>query len=174
LAHLFQHNAELQFNPPLQKGAKVTFATSPVPLVRLGYNTPVEITTASAFRQGPKPVPLKTIVVMAHLDTGASISSLDQNLAQHLQLITTGVGTVNTAGGPRITNNYAIDLSFVNTQLKRIQNLHIGSCQLNFQFSKHKKNPNDPSNFGFLIGRDIMALWQVVWHGPSSTILISD
>lgn len=50
---------------------------------------PVEITTATAFRQGTKPVPLRTIVIMAHLDTGATRSSIDEGLAQQLQLIPT-------------------------------------------------------------------------------------
>jgi len=29
-------------------------------------------------------------------------------------------------------------------------------------------------NFGVLIGRDIMARWNIVWNGPSSCVFIAD
>jgi hypothetical protein len=43
----------------------------------LGLNIPVEISTAAIFRNLPEPPPLVSIVVMAHLDTGAGITSID-------------------------------------------------------------------------------------------------
>jgi hypothetical protein len=35
-------------------------------------------------------------------------------------------------------------------------------------------NPNDPRNFGVLLGRDVMARWNIVWNGLTSTVFISD
>lgn len=50
-------------------------------------------------------------------------------------------------------------------------NLQIGSCNLNFQLNS---NLNNPRNFGILLGRDVMSRWNIIWNGPSSTVIISD
>jgi len=45
-------------------------------------------------------------------------------------------------------------------------------------FNKHLekalKDPNDPTNFGLLIGRDIMSHWHITWFGHTSTVFISE
>jgi len=174
MAHYTQHSFNLNVNPPLPKGTQVAVGTSAVSLQRFGFNMPIEISTASAFRQGANPAQLKTITVMAHFDTGASRTSIDDGLAQHLGLIPTGVGTIRTAAGPKTMNNYAVDVAFLNTQLHGLLNLQVGACDLGFDLAKNQANPNDITNFGVLIGRDIMSLWHITWHGPTSTVMISD
>lgn len=47
---------------------------------------------------------------------------------------------------------------------------HYNSIALNIS-SDH---PVDFNNFGLLIGRDIMSRWNIVWNGPTSTVLVSD
>ena len=123
MSHIAQIKFQINVNPPLPPGTQVSFGTSPVPLIRFGYNMAVEVATATAFRQNTTAQPLKTTMLMAHLDTGATRTSIDSKLAQSLQLIPTGIGTFQSAGGPRTTPNYAIDLAFVNTQLKSICSL---------------------------------------------------
>ena len=138
-------------------------------------NLMVEISTASAFRQpGPDPQPLKSMSVMAHLDTGASRTSINQQLAIDLGLIQTGVGQSMTAAGQHTSPNYAIDLAFVGTNLNSIINLQVGSCKLPFNAQKQQANQGDPTNFALLLGRDIMQLWHITWHGPTSSVFISD
>jgi hypothetical protein len=110
---------------------------------------------------------------MAHLDTGASISSIDISLAKHLNLIPTGQSTNRTAGGPRLMPNFVIDLGF-RIPLSPFPNLQIGSCDLGFNVQQCLSNPNDSANFGILLGRDVMSRWNIVWNGPTSTVFISD
>jgi hypothetical protein len=110
---------------------------------------------------------------MAHLDTGASITSIDINLAKYLKLAPTGQSTSRTAAGPQSTPDFVIDLSF-RTALSPFLNLQIGSCDLGFDVQQCLSDPNNSRNFGILIGRDMMARWNIVWHGPTSTVFISD
>lgn len=169
-----QHNFGFQINPPLPHDTQVGVIMSPDRLQLLGLNMPVEISTASADRQPPTPLALNSIVTMAHFDTGASITSIDVNLARHLNLIATGESISHTAAGAHRIPTFAVDLSFPNTDLSPFSNLQIGSCRLYFNIRNCQENPNDPQNFGLLIGRDIMSKWNIVWNGPSSTIFIND
>jgi hypothetical protein len=167
-------NFGIKINPPPPAGTQVAVQFTPIPLMRTGLNFPVEIATASAYRQQPNPLTLNSIVVMAHLDTGASITSIDLDLASHLNLFVTGQTTNNTAAGFQKMPTYAIDLSFPNTKLNAFINLQIGSCRLNFNLQQSIENPNNLNNFGILIGRDIMSRWNIVWNGPTSSVFISD
>ncbi|GBR74046.1 cellular and retroviral pepsin-like aspartate proteases [Candidatus Termititenax aidoneus] len=161
-----------QPSKPLPPDTIIKAGYSPFPLMLYGLNIPVNISTASIFRQpnNPSPLPLKTISVMAHFDTGASITSIDIEIAKYLGLIPVGQSPSQTAAGIQIMPNYVIDISFPNTQLSSLKNLPIGSAKLNF---KHGAT-NDPKNMGLLIGRNIMALWNIVWNGPTSSVFISD
>jgi hypothetical protein len=49
---------------------------------------------------------------MAHLDTGASVTSIDRALAQYLNLMPTGQSIIRTAAGPQSMPTFVIDLSF--------------------------------------------------------------
>lgn len=151
----------------------MSLQASPEPLVQAGFNIQVEITPSSVEVRADKEK-LKSALVLAHLDTGASTSFIDSGLAEYLQLNPTGESRVHTAGGIHKTGNFAIDLYFPNTKLSGFQNLQIGSCYLGFDKETLLRNPADPFNAGFLLGRDIMAHWNIVWNGPTSTVHISD
>jgi hypothetical protein len=151
----------------------VGVASSPQPLILQGLNIPITISTASAYLKNPSfsKMGISSLVVMAHLDTGASITSIDIGLAKHLKLLPTGVSPRFTAAGPTTMPTFAIDLHFQSGAMTPYINLSIGSCKLNFNISG---NLNDPRNFGVLIGRDIMSRWNIVWNGPTSTVFIND
>jgi hypothetical protein len=68
---------------------------------------------------------------------------------------------------------YTIDIGFPTTKLSSFNNLRIGSCRLGFDITNNM-NPAKPQNMGILIGRDIMSRWNIVWNGPTSTVIISD
>ncbi len=177
MAHFNQFSINFQINPPLQAGTSVGVQQSPHALVSKGLNMLVEVSTATAFvtQQPAAPTQRRTIAVMAHFDTGASLTTIDQNLAAHLNLVSTGSSQISTANGVTNTPNYAIDIAFLNTRLRTIQNLQVSSCTLSgFNLQNALQNPNNPTNFGLLIGRDIMSLWNIVWNGPTSTVFISD
>jgi hypothetical protein len=175
MAHINHFNADIQINPTPRPGTSLGMRFTPLPLRGKGLNIAVEISTSQFFVAQKQP--RQSITLMGHLDTGASLTTIDNSLASHLGLVATGSGKINTAGGTVRTNNYAVDIAFLGTELKNILNLQVSSCQLaHFDLNRavqETKSPN-PSNFGLLIGRDIMSLWNIVWHGPSSTVFISD
>ena len=116
--------------------------------------------------------------VTGHFDTGATRTSIDSRLASKLGLSPIGFTTSNTAAGPQGTPDYAIDMSFM-SNLRPFLDLRVGSCNLPFdlneaQSSSDFKKPLNPQNIGLLIGRDIMAFWNITWNGPTSTVFVSD
>lgn len=172
MSHLFRFAPQIQFSPnpenPSEQRAGIAYG--PETLVNFGHNIQIEVSTATAYALGQNS-PRKRITVWGHFDTGASRTSIDHNLATHLGLISHGQSTGFTASGPSATPNYTVDVSFLNTGLKSIANLEAGSCNLPFDLDG---DLSDPKNSGLLIGRDIMSLWNIVWHGPTSTVFISD
>ena len=176
MSHLFQFSYDVHVNPQPTTPIQIGISASPSALVISGFNMMIEVATASAFvKQSLNQMPRKAIPVMAHFDTGASLTTIDEQLAAHLGLVSIGTTKISTANGIAHTPNYAVDVSFINTHLKSVINLQVNSCKLaEFDLAAAMATPDNPKNFGVLIGRDIMSLWNVVWHGPSSTVLISD
>jgi len=169
----YKHNVNININPPISPESQIRISTSPSPLLFVGLNLPVVISTASLYLENPNfnKVLTSSITVLAHLDTGASKTSIHIGLAQFLNLIPTGSLQSATAGGLITMPTFAIDLHFPNTNLASFINLQIGSCNLNFNMNG---DLNDPNNFAILLGRDILSRWNIVWNGPTSTVLIND
>lgn len=175
MGHFHHFNLGINLTPPPNQSTAIGVQISPQSLQFLGLNFLVEVSTASAFLRSANPPSRSSVAIMAHLDTGASNTSIEDKLANHLGLITTGTGQVATANGFRQVNHYSIDINFINTPLNGIQNIQVSSCQLpHFDLQAALQNPNIPQNFGMLIGRDIMSRWNVTWHGPLSMVFISD
>jgi len=172
MAIFTQHAVDFKTNPPLPEGTFVAINHSPLTLRQLGFNMLVELTTASEFRKPPLNRPLASVIVMAHLDTGASTTAIDIELAKHLNLLAVGKSESRTAAGLQTMPDFAVDVSFVNTKLSPFRNLRVGSCNLGLSFET--ENQLKPQNFGMLIGRDIMSQWNIIWNGLSSTVIISD
>ncbi|MDR1218664.1 MAG: retropepsin-like domain-containing protein [Treponema sp.] len=168
------HSFQLNISPPPPQGVKVGIGVSPAELLSFGFNLPVELSTATCDRKKATPDPLLSLLVMAHFDTGASITSIDIGLAMHLKLTAKGYSNSLTASGIQRMPNFVIDAAFPNTSLSPFANLKIGSCKLNFDLPKALSDPNDPKNFGILLGRDIMSRWNIVWNGPTSSVFIND
>lgn len=159
-----------------QTDQPVTSGASPHSLLFQGLNLLVDVSIASAYRQTANPLPLKTLQVFAHVDTGASITFIGTEVASELGLLPIGMGQSTTANGPAQSPNYCIDLSFVGpaARLHGFPDLVVGSCPLPYMHTAHAGNTTDPRNFGVLIGRDILAKWMFVWNGPTSTVFIAD
>ena len=159
-------NVGLKTSPPIPSSTKMLMNITPMPLLFEGINLPVIISTASVYRTPNDPSNVKTIQVLVHFDTGATKTSIDIELAKQLKLIPIGESPSHTAAGSRQATDFVIDLSFPSSSLKPFNNLQISSCELS--------NPVRPLPFKMLLGRDVMSRWNVVWDGPSSTIIISD
>lgn len=164
--------AAIKSSKPLPPGCKME--TTSVPLMQNGFNLPVAVSTSSMMQELEPERTFKTIVVMAHFDTGASNTMIDPKVAEFLELKAVGMSRSHTAGGPIEMPKYAIDVIFPGTELRQFTNLEAGSCQLPFNPDQSSPNFLSNSNFGVLIGRDIMARWNIVWNGPTSTVIISD
>jgi hypothetical protein len=169
---IFNHlNFGFNINAPLPPDLKISPRIDSIQLCRTGMNIPVEISTATVFQTPPNSV--FSALAMAHLDTGASITSIDMKLAKYLKLLPMGQSTSRTAAGPQSAPVFVIDLNF-RVPLRPFSNLQIGSCDLGLDLQQCLSDPNNPGNFGILIGRDIMSRWNIVWNGPTSTVFISD
>ena len=160
------HNIGLQTIPPLPINTRVAINMSPFPLVFNGLNIPVIISTASAYRLPNEPNSIKTTQILAHFDTGATKTSIDIELAKQLSLIPIGESPSHTAAGLMQATDFVIDLSFPGPTLQPFINLQISSCELT--------NPTIPLQFKMLLGRDVMSRWNIIWDGPSSTVIIND
>jgi hypothetical protein len=168
-------------NPSLVPGpgaGQARLLMGPQALAQVGANLQVEVATASAYvNSASQPVPRQSLVVWAHLDTGASHTSISPALAQHVQLTSIGLGPASqTANGLAPAQPaFAIDLVFVGTSLTSKTNLRVASlAALPFSLQQHQAAPTDPRNFGVLIGRDVMSTWHLMWDGPMSMVIVSD
>ncbi|MBP5787605.1 MAG: aspartyl protease family protein [Kiritimatiellae bacterium] len=114
---------------------------------------------------------VRSIMVNALLDTGATNTSIDETIAKKLMLSPIGFSEIGTAGGKRTSATYVADISFPGLGLLPQRMLRIGSCNLSFN---EKIGTSRPQNLGALIGRDILSKWLVVWNGPGATVSICD
>jgi hypothetical protein len=170
------YNLRINVNPPLPVGTSIGIVFSPLQLANVGLNIPVIISAASALspdpnQDAPTENPEPPIAVMAHLDTGASKTSIDVKLAQQLKLKAYGKERIATASGVCLVPTFAVNLHFQNASLAPFIDLPISSCHLPFDITK---NLSDPRNFALLIGRDILSRWNIVWNGQTSTVIIND
>jgi hypothetical protein len=144
---------------------------SPLPILRWGLNLPVTISPANVYSKILSATPAGSIIVLAHFDTGARTTAIDIGLAEYLNLVQIGSSRVMTAGGPIDSSAFMIDLQFPGSTLAPLVNLPINSCRLNFDITN---NLYSSQNFGILLGRDVMSHWNIVWNGPTSTVIIND
>ncbi|MDR2729113.1 MAG: hypothetical protein LBB56_08255, partial [Chitinispirillales bacterium] len=102
----------------------------------------------------------------------ASKTTISVKLAEYLDLVPTGLVSVITAGGIHKMTTFAIDLYFPSCNLSPILNLPVCSCHLDYDVNN--PSSNERGKFAVLIGRDVMAGWNIVWNGPTSTAIIND
>ena len=167
MANYFQPIFQINYEPPLEPNTKVSLSMGPQHLAYAGFNIPVMVTDVPLEKGA---MPSKGKLVMAHLDTGASRTTIDEKLAAELGLVPIGVSLIHTAAGPKDSKSYAISISFPDTGLRGYK-LTVDDCVLPYDDTLPDLNPH---NFALLIGRDVMANWNIVWNGPSSTVFLSD
>jgi len=116
----------------------------------------------------------KSILVTAHLDTGASRTAISEVLAQYLGLVPASFTKVHTAAGLAEYHDYMVDILFPGRDLKNFIDLRVGSCTLPYKHDLDDDLRMLSTNFGMLIGRDMMSRWNIFWNGPTSSVFISD
>jgi len=167
MAHFSHLNIGFNIVPPLPVDSKVSIAHNHEKLFVLGFNMPVIITNVPLDKDVSQS---KSALVIAHFDTGASVTSIDEKLADELELFPIGRSSMQTAGGLKETKKYMVNISFPNTALKDYK-LSVNDCNLPYNGIMSDLSPQ---NFSVLLGRDIMTNWNIVWNGPTSTVLVSD
>ena len=177
MAHYAHFHADIE--TPKDSPQPKTIRHPPLSLRKSGLNILVSISIASAVAaKAQNPQAMKSVPVLAHIDTGAYKTIIDSRIAKYLNLNSVGVSKSATANGTIETPNYFVDIAFLNTPLRPINNLEVGSATLsNYDLrlgADGNPSPQKQKGFGVLIGRDIMSIWNIVWHGPTSTVLISD
>jgi len=165
MAHLQHFNPTMTFDPPLAPNSKITMNASSYNLCMKGMNLPVTITTMPL--DGSKP---KSLTVLAHLGTGAYTTCIDEKLATALELFPVGQVKIQTESGFKNAKKFIVDISFPNTGLRGYI-AYVGECDFAYKGSKSNLDPN---NFSVLLGRDILANWNIVYNGPTSSVFISD
>jgi hypothetical protein len=166
MAHLQHFNPSFSFEPALAPNTKITMSASSYNLCMKGMNIPVQITSVP-LEKDKEP---KSVSVLAHLDTGAFTTCIDEKLATALELPVAGLVKIQTESGFKNANKYIIGISFPNTGLRGYTSYAAG-CDLAYKGNVSNLNPN---NFSILIGRDIMSNWNIVYNGPTSSVFISD
>jgi len=167
-------NVEFEFENGLPEGTKFNAKLSPSHLLKYGFVVPIIVQTPSAYITPSAPSKLKAITVMALLDTGASCTCISQEIAKILELVPVGYSEMSTAAGIAKFPEYAVDILFPNTSMKGFENLSVGTCALLYNHDLPPDAIMDKSNFGVLIGRDIMSRWNIVWNGPTSSVFITE
>ncbi|GBU22793.1 hypothetical protein R80B4_02705 [Fibrobacteres bacterium R8-0-B4] len=156
-------------DPPPSLDVKIQLEYTPFPLYDQGVSIPVSVSSAKIIAGENED--LLQAKVCALLDTGATNSAIDKRLATDLQLKPVGKHEVRTANGTLIVPSYIVDLIFLDSPLSTVEHLLISECMLGYD----PNAPHDaPHNFAMLLGRNVMARWNIVWNGPSSTVIISD
>jgi hypothetical protein len=117
------------------------------------------ITVQSSHGENPIPPP---IAVKALVDTGCTITSIDNSLVTALGLKVRGYNPIHTANGTTIASQHQVSLAFPGTNLAGRQIHTVQTANLTGQ------------PFLVLIGRDLMASWSVTYNGPAGFVSISD
>jgi hypothetical protein len=167
-------NVGIISSKPLPQDVDLQVTISPLFLKEHGFVIPVTVQTPSILCAPPFSKPLRTITAMALLDTGASRTCISDIIATDLELDQVGFTQTTTAGGPIISPDYAVDILLPKSNMKGFQDFVVGSCALPYRKNPINRDVMAQSNFGVLIGRDMMAKWSIVWHGPTSSVFISD
>jgi len=143
-------------------------------LLKYGFVMPVIVQTPSFLCSPPFSKPLRTIVAMALLDTGASSTAISRIIANYLNLDPIGFSQINTAAGQAVYPDFSVDILFPSVALKSFENIKVGTCDLPFDLNLPIDEYSSKNNFGVLIGRDMMSRWNIVWNGPTSSVFISE
>ena len=147
---------------------KLSFRHGPELLFHEGFSLNTEVSAASDMMKEAAGDSGCALSTRGLLDTGATRTAIDISLAKKLNLTPVGYNKIHTAAGLVEALSYTVAIYFIGTRLKPLLNLKVSSCDLGLSGHSSSKQP------GLLIGRDIMMAWNITWHGPTSSVFISD
>lgn len=130
------------------------------PLIRIAISAP-QFEIAQGRRIGldfPEPMTIGGLI-----DTGASLTVVNPQVAQRCRLSHTGFATIFAAGSSGQYPEYAAAISFPNHELKGFELIRVVACPIVGQ-----------RLFACLIGRDILRKWMLTYDGHSGETTIKD
>ena len=133
-------------------------------LVRTGAVLNVAISVhpalaASLDREGRiAPAPLTGLAL---IDTGATMTAIDHNVASQLDLAPVGIIQTGTAGGRMDCFLYPVRITFPDAGLPGADLTHAAGCDLAGQ------------GYLALIGRDLLANFVLTYNGPLGQIILA-
>ena len=165
MGQFYHSNISWRIEPVISSDAKADLNCLPLNLSHFGLNLPITVSPASAQIQMPiKDSNAPAVGVMAHLDTGASRTTISIKLAEFLDLTPTGLVPVITAGGVHKMTTFAIDLYFPSCNLSPILNLPVCSCHLDYDVDN--PSSNERRKFAVLIGRGSSLIFRTRYSCP--------
>ena len=102
------------------------------------------------------------ISVLALVDTGASLTVINPELAQSCKLRQTGFAKVSAVGNQGDYPRYAACIKFVDDNLRGFEIIPVVGCKLPQQ------------SISCLIGRDLMRRWKFTYDGRTGEFSITD
>ena len=136
---------------------------NPSGLLQVGAILPVEVHVpdiiANQLTSSGQPVP-NPVSGMALIDTGCTLTSVDDQAMQSLNLPPVNVVNTLTASGPAQQNQYPVKLEFPGHGISMAIQAATG---VNLTGQIIPTTP--PQNILVLIGRDFLARTQLVWNG---------
>jgi hypothetical protein len=134
------------------------------PLISVEIALPQALAQHLAATNQPVPAP---IAGMALIDTGASITSVDNSVFQSLGVQPVGTAMVGAASGPSQQYIYPASISFPATMLVGLAFNQVLSCNLAGQPT------GMPSPLIALVGRDLLRHFVFIFNGPMGLITIT-
>jgi hypothetical protein len=122
---------------------------------------------AAQLQQTGQAVPAP-VAGFALVDTGASVSAVDDTVIQQLGVQPIGMVPVGTAGGPQQQAIYPGRFTFPGTTLPAIDFGSLLGCNLAGQIVAIHQGP-----LIALLGRDLLQSFVLVYNGPGGTFSLS-
>lgn len=130
-------------------------------LLRKGVLLNVEIRPPTDFVKTRKSKTTHPHSGAALVDTGASITCVEENVLTALKLPTVGISQVLTSGGKVYQNTYPVEISFPQANLPKITFNRVLGGQLKEQ------------GIIALIGRDVLQHFILIYNGPGGFVSLA-
>lgn len=121
----------------------------------------LDIETTKNFQSQDIKIP-NPIVVKGLIDSGCTYTSIDESIVNSLNLSILGFSDTHTANGSRSATVHAVSLKFpgallIEKPIHRVQSVNLSG-----------------QPYQVLIGRDLMASWNINYNGPAGFVSICD
>ncbi|MBV9767664.1 MAG: hypothetical protein JOZ48_22685 [Acidobacteriaceae bacterium] len=134
------------------------------PILQVQIEVPTALASVLQRDNQPIPAPIDGIGL---IDTGASITSIDQSVFARLGVNPVGIVQVGTAGGQQQQSTFPAKFNFPGTGLPTIESSAALGCNLTGQVVMGNKA------IIALIGRDLLANCVLVYNGTTGTFSLS-